>query len=182
MRECLVDRTRLNSPPGVIVPDLDGFLFDLRLAARALRRDRGCAVTTSVTLTIALPSTWRCSRSATRCCSAAFRWLNAAIGSRARPGEIRGIVPTCGVIALMPAGVGLVAIVAHSVSQRTKEIGVRMAIGAARAEIAQLFGGVASFAQASNFQPAPLVLSRTNRRMLRNCAPAIVTRHRTMAM
>ena len=53
-------------------------------------------------------------------------------------GKYAAIAPTFAVIALVLAAVGLVAVIAHSVSQRTKEIGVRLAIGAAAHDIARM--------------------------------------------
>jgi putative ABC transport system permease protein len=42
------------------------------------------------------------------------------------------------VIALLLAAIGLDAVIAHSVSERTKEIGIRMALGGAAADIRRL--------------------------------------------
>jgi ABC-type antimicrobial peptide transport system permease subunit len=48
------------------------------------------------------------------------------------------VAPIFAVTALILAVVGLYAVVAHAVSQRTKEIGVRIAIGAAARDIRRL--------------------------------------------
>jgi putative ABC transport system permease protein len=53
-------------------------------------------------------------------------------------GKYAAMAPVFAVTAVVVAATGLIAVTAHSVSQRTKEIGVRMAIGAAAADISRM--------------------------------------------
>ena len=82
--------------------------------------------------------------------------------------------------ALIVAGVGIYGVVAYSVAQRTHEIGVRMALGAAGGRLQQMM--VAQGAQLAAVAvavgvPASLALTRLLRSLLYGVAPTDVATH-----
>jgi putative ABC transport system permease protein len=94
--------------------------------------------------------------------------------SRLETGAVGALFTVFAAIALVLASVGLYAIIAHSVSQRTREIGVRMAMGGSSGDILRLvfsqglrplaWGLLAGI-------PAALVLTRVLRSMLIGVSP-----------
>lgn len=56
-------------------------------------------------------------------------------------GKHAAVAPIFAALALLLAAIGLYAVIAHSVGQRTREIGIRVAVGAASADIRRLIFG-----------------------------------------
>ena len=68
--------------------------------------------------------------------------LGTYFSATAYPFRLLGIVmATCGLIAVLLATVGVYGIVAYSVAQRTREVGIRIALGAVRSQIMRLLVG-----------------------------------------
>jgi putative ABC transport system permease protein len=79
------------------------------------------------------------------------------------------------IVAIVLAAVGLYGVVAHSVTERTREIGVRMALGAERGQVQRLFviqGVVTAFAGTVAGLAGAAVLSRWLETMLFGVQPA----------
>jgi len=71
--------------------------------------------------------------------------LEESVGNSVASQRFQALLITAfGVIALLLAALGLYALIAHQVQQRTGEIGIRLALGAQRREVAQLIIGRAA--------------------------------------
>ncbi|HEY6345241.1 MAG TPA: FtsX-like permease family protein [Bryobacteraceae bacterium] len=94
--------------------------------------------------------------------------------SRLETGAVGALFTVFAAIALVLASVGLYAIIAHSVSQRTREIGVRMAMGGSSGDILRLVFSQGLRPLAWGLLtgiPAALVLTRVLQSMLVGVSP-----------
>jgi predicted permease len=78
-------------------------------------------------------------------------------------GKYSKAAPAFAAVALLLAAAGLVAVIAHSVAQRTREIGVRMAVGAAPRDIRRLVIGEALWPVALGLAAGLVVAAAVNR-------------------
>ena len=80
-----------------------------------------------------------------------------------------------GLLATLMAAIGLYGVLAYSTAQRTREIGIRMALGARRRAVMRLVLGDVIWLAAISVAvtlPIALLLSRTLRSQLYNVSPA----------
>jgi putative ABC transport system permease protein len=95
--------------------------------------------------------------------------------SIAQPRLIAGMVGAFAASALLLAAVGLYGVMAYSVTRRTKEIGLRMALGAERRQVLDMIlmeGAGVAMAGIALGVPAALVLSRLLTSLLFDVRPS----------
>ncbi|MGH7710946.1 MAG: FtsX-like permease family protein, partial [Gemmatimonadaceae bacterium] len=67
------------------------------------------------------------------------RTMNSALGTALLPARLTGsVIGIFGVLGLVLAAVGLYGVISYSVAQRTREIGIRVAVGAAHGQVMSL--------------------------------------------
>jgi ABC-type antimicrobial peptide transport system permease subunit len=110
-----------------------------------------------------------------------LRWMTAALeGSLAQRRFTLLMLALFAGAALLVAGVGIYGVVAYSVAQRTHEIGVRMALGAASGTVQQMIvaeGARLAAVAVAVGAPASVALARLLRSLLYGVGPGDAVTH-----